>query len=332
MVLAALLLTASLFLAAQHEGDWSEIVRGDPATGMVALTFDAGAEAGTAAPQVIQILRERRVQATFFLSGNWVSKYPDLAQQIRDDGHEIANHSLTHPDLTKLADNQIVFELDYTDQVVWDTLGVHTRPYFRPPFGARNPRVLQIAAASGFRSVFWTLDSGDWLARATSGAVTEKVLRFAQPGDIVVEHIASQATADALPTILDIFEERGWRVGTVSEVLGLPRYDPTQPMTAQPEGFPQLAEAERLLSASETDPRQAAPAAKAALRALLDAWSTPPAGDTVVALLDQAVQTDDSLNEFRPEAAVLDRFDPQPDAATRAKIFVDAARARLANI
>jgi peptidoglycan/xylan/chitin deacetylase (PgdA/CDA1 family) len=214
---------------ASAQGDWSEIVRGDPTTGLIALTFDAGAEAGTAAPAVLQVLRERGVKVTFFLSGNWVAKYPHLAEQVRDDGHEIANHSLTHPDLTHLADNQIVFELDYPDQVVWDTLGVHTRPYFRPPFGARNGRVLSIAAASGFRSVFWTLDSGDWVTRATPGAVAEKVLRFAQPGDIVVEHVASDASAQALPTILDVFEERGWRVGTVSEVLGLERYDPTQP-------------------------------------------------------------------------------------------------------
>jgi len=215
--------------ATNAQDDWSEIVRGDPATGMVALTFDAGAEAGTAAPQVIQVLHDHGVQATFFLSGSWVSKYPTLAEQIKEDGHEIANHSLTHPDLTKLSDNQIVYELDYTDQIVWDTLGIHTRPYFRPPFGARNARVLGVAAASGFRSVFWTLDSSDWVTRATPGAVAERVLRFAQPGDIVVEHVASDATAAALPTILDVFEERGWKVGTVSEVLGLPRYDPTQP-------------------------------------------------------------------------------------------------------
>jgi peptidoglycan/xylan/chitin deacetylase (PgdA/CDA1 family) len=211
----------------QEQADWSEIVRGDPDMGIVALTFDAGAEAGTAAPRVIQTLHDRAIKATFFLSGNWVQKYPELAEQIKEDGHEIANHSLTHPDLTGLADNQIVFELDYTDQVVWDTVGVHTRPYFRPPFGARNARVLAVAAASGFRSVYWTLDSADWLTRATAAAVAEKVLRFAQPGDIVVEHVASDATAEALPTILDVFEERGWKVGTVSEVLGLPRYDPT---------------------------------------------------------------------------------------------------------
>jgi peptidoglycan/xylan/chitin deacetylase (PgdA/CDA1 family) len=221
-VIAALLF-AALLLFGQQQGneDWSEIERGDAATGMVALTFDAGAESGTAAPQVLEILREHGVHATFFLSGRWVEKYPDLAQQVLADGHEIANHSYTHPDLTTLSDDQIVFELDYTDQVVSDIMGTHTRPYFRPPFGARNRRVLDVAAASGFRSVYWTLDSGDWLPRATAGAVADKVLRYAQPGDIVVEHVASDATAEALPTILDEFAQRGWRVGTVSQVLDL---------------------------------------------------------------------------------------------------------------
>jgi hypothetical protein len=101
------------------------------------------------------------------------------------------------------------------------------------------------------------------------------------------------------------------------------------------EGFPQLAAAERLLTAAEEDPSQAPNAAKAALRALLDAWGSQPEADSVVALLDEAAKTDDTLLQFRAEAQVLDRFEPQPafvDAAERAKIFVDAARARLANI
>jgi peptidoglycan/xylan/chitin deacetylase (PgdA/CDA1 family) len=137
------------------------------------------------------------------------------------DGHEFGNHSYSHPDLTRLSDDQLVFELDYTDQVVSDIMGVHTRPYFRPPFGARNRRVLDVAAASGFRSIYWSLDSGDWLPRASAAGVAGKILRYAAPGDIVVEHVGAQASADALPVILDEFALRGWRVGTVSEVLGL---------------------------------------------------------------------------------------------------------------
>jgi peptidoglycan/xylan/chitin deacetylase (PgdA/CDA1 family) len=171
----------------------------------------------------MEILRERQLHVTFFLSGHWVDHNPDLTQQIVLDGHEIANHSYSHPDLTRLSDDQIVYQLDYTDQVVWDLTGIHTRPYFRPPFGARNHRVLDVAAAAGFRSIFWSLDSGDWLPRASAGAVATKILRYVVPGDIVVEHVGSEASADALPVILDELDQRGWRVGTVSEVLGIAR-------------------------------------------------------------------------------------------------------------
>jgi peptidoglycan-N-acetylmuramic acid deacetylase len=220
--LLALFLLAATPSAAQ-DADYSEVVHGDPSTGIVALTFDAGNEGGGAAAQILEILRERGLHVTFFLSGHWVDHNPELAQQMLADGHELGNHSYSHPDLTHLADDQIVYELDYTDQVVWDNVGVRTRPYFRPPFGARNRHVLDVAAASGFRSIYWSLDSGDWLPRATAGAVAGKILRYAAPGDIVVEHVGSEASAEALPVILDEFALRGWKVGTVSEVLGLPR-------------------------------------------------------------------------------------------------------------
>jgi hypothetical protein len=94
------------------------------------------------------------------------------------------------------------------------------------------------------------------------------------------------------------------------------------------DAYESLVAAERLLA----DPAQARTAALDALRALLQEWSVSPTADSVVGLLEQAAETDDSLLQFRPEAAVLDRFPDEPDAAERAKIFVDAARARLVNI
>jgi len=98
------------------------------------------------------------------------------------------------------------------------------------------------------------------------------------------------------------------------------------------EPFDTLGDAERLLAESEQTPSSARPAAVAALRALLYEWGVTPRADSVVALLEQAAETDDSLLHFRAEAAVLDRFGDEPDAADRARIFVDATRARLANI
>ncbi len=219
--LSLLLALFSLLPGRAAADDWSEIVRGNPATGVVALTFDAGGVAGPS-QTVLDILRARGIRATFFLSGQWVESYPDLAAQVGLDGHELANHSYFHPDFVGLSDQQIAWELEYTDALVFAATGRHTRPYFRAPFGSRNQHVLDVAAASGFRSVFWTLDSADWREGISAGTVRDRVLRLAQPGDIVAEHVASEATAAALPEILDAFDRRGWRVGTVSEVLGLP--------------------------------------------------------------------------------------------------------------
>src|SRR5262249_55484263 len=114
-VLGALLALAALLLPfpgvahrATAQEDWSEVVRGDPSTGIVALTFDAGGVAGPAAAQIIGILRDRHVRATFFLSGHWVDDYPDLALQVAADGHELANHTYNHPDLALLDTDRIV--------------------------------------------------------------------------------------------------------------------------------------------------------------------------------------------------------------------------------
>lgn len=230
-------LGASAAVSAHQTDDYTEIVGGNPSTGIVALTFDAGNEDGGAAPRMLDILRERGIHVTFFLSGHWVAHNPELTQQIVADGHELANHSYTHPDFTTLSNAAIAAELDDTEAVIQDvTGGLTSRPYFRPPYGARNRRVLDAAAAEGFRSVYWTLDSGDWLPRATSGAVVSKILRYAEPGDIVVEHVGADASADALPFILDEFAARGWQVGTVSEVLGLA--PATRPLAPTPEPAP----------------------------------------------------------------------------------------------
>jgi hypothetical protein len=98
------------------------------------------------------------------------------------------------------------------------------------------------------------------------------------------------------------------------------------------EPYESLVESERLLAAADDVPGDGREAAIAALRGLLQEWGVVPRADSVTGLLDQAAETDHSLLQFRPEAAVLEEFPDEPDAAERAKIFVDAARARLANI
>jgi peptidoglycan/xylan/chitin deacetylase (PgdA/CDA1 family) len=199
---------------------WDEINGGDPGSNMVALTFDAGSDDGPAL-QILEILRGRHIKVTFFLTGQWVESYPEVAKVVAADGHELANHTYYHPDLTLRSNAQITWELDYTNALIEANLGRTSKPWFRPPFGARNERVLDVARGLGFRSIYWTLDSGDWRTNATTAGVLTRVLNNLTPGDIVVHHVAAYQTAEALPTILDEIERRGWRVVTVSELLGL---------------------------------------------------------------------------------------------------------------
>lgn len=190
----------------------------------VALTLDAGASAAPV-PRMLQALRERNIKITFFLTGQWIKDNPDLARQIVADGHEIANHTFTHPDMTRLDDASIRKELADTEALLQETAGATTRPLFRPPFGAYDKRVLDLAERAGYLPIYWTLDSldsvgepktPDFLFERITAKLTPEQLR----GAIILAHCGSDPTADALPRVLDRFAEMGFEVKKVSEVLG----------------------------------------------------------------------------------------------------------------
>ncbi|MBC8162740.1 MAG: polysaccharide deacetylase family protein, partial [Roseiflexaceae bacterium] len=191
----------------------------------VALTLDAGAGAEPVA-FMLATLRERGVRLTFFLTGTWIRENPDLTRQIVADGHELANHTLNHPDLTKLDDNAIRSELRETEALLRAIAGENatTRPFFRPPYGAYDTRVLEIAQSEGYLPILWTLDSLDsvgepksaqFLLERVTGKLTPEQLR----GAIILAHCGSALTAEALPLILDRFAEMGFEVRKLSDVL-----------------------------------------------------------------------------------------------------------------
>ena len=199
------------------------VQRGHDDRPWVALTLDAGASAAPV-PRMLQTLREHHVQITFFLTGKWIEENPDLARQIVADGHEIANHTFDHPDLTRLDDDAIRQELADTEELMRQMTGATTRPLFRPPYGAYDERVLRVAEEAGYLPIYWTLDSLDsvgepktpeFLLKRITGKLTPEQLR----GAIILAHCGSEPTADALPRILDRFAELGFEVKKVSEVL-----------------------------------------------------------------------------------------------------------------
>ncbi|MCX8038417.1 MAG: polysaccharide deacetylase family protein [Candidatus Sumerlaeia bacterium] len=208
-----------------------EIRRGIRGYGRVALTFDAGADVG-ALDDLLHVLRARRARCTFFVTGQWARRHPEALARIARGGHEVFNHSYTHRSFPELASEQIVEELEKTACAIADAIGRRPLPYFRPPYGDRDRRVLDAAAGAGWQCVYWTLDSLDAVGRPkTPYDIVRRVLQPPRAeipetfldGAIVLFHAAKPATAAAMPDILDGLDAMGLRPVTVSALIRPPR-------------------------------------------------------------------------------------------------------------
>jgi peptidoglycan/xylan/chitin deacetylase (PgdA/CDA1 family) len=196
-----------------------EISRGAGHRPEVALTFDAGAD-WKPVRQILRTLAEADVRCTLFLTGEWVERNPKTTRAIVAAGHEIGNHPWDHPTFNGLDNSAIAYQLDRTEAIVRETARRSTRPYFRPPLGARDHRVRQAVADRCYVTIYWSLDSRDSVDKGiTSEQVRERVLTGTEPGSIVLLHCGSQASADALPEILQGLKERGLTPVTISRLL-----------------------------------------------------------------------------------------------------------------
>lgn len=195
-----------------------EFSRNPRASGLAALTFDGNYDDGPA-DAILAALREADCRATFFITGRFADRYPGAVRRLADAGMEIGNHSWGHPEFTKLSDRQMRDELERTGALLERLTG--RRPtLFRPPFGARNARVLDVVAGEGYRTVYWALDSHDARRDITPDGVRDRVLSLIQPGDVVLMHVGSKASAEVLPGILAGLRRKGLRVVTVGELMG----------------------------------------------------------------------------------------------------------------
>ncbi|MCL5291716.1 MAG: polysaccharide deacetylase family protein [Actinobacteria bacterium] len=196
----------------------TEVERGDVKDKVIAFTFDAGASA-EAAPAILDALKKKGLRVTFFLTGKWVEQNPALARRIASEGHEIGNHTYTHPQLTPAGEDVILAELTKTEELIRKTTGVSSKPFFRAPFGARDQRVIDVAAKAGYFSVFWTVDSLDWKEGISEGEVKERILSAVSPGAIILSHVGSPAEARVFPQMIDEITGRGYRIVRLSDVL-----------------------------------------------------------------------------------------------------------------
>lgn len=187
----------------------------------VALTFDSG-WIFEPTSDILKVLHQYNVKATFFMRGGWVEKNPDLVQAVVDDGHEIGNHSLTHGHMTNMSREEVQNELRATANLIENFTG--KRPYlFRPPFGEYNELMLRVLAEEGYtHNVMWTVDTLDWKEDSTVESITARATSKMVDGCIILMHVGSYNTPKALPEIIERFRDAGFEFVTVGELVGSP--------------------------------------------------------------------------------------------------------------
>ncbi len=187
---------------------------------MIALTFDDGPHPRYT-PEILDILSEYGVCATFFTVGENALQYPDIIKRCQNEGHEIANHTYSHADLSKDSYNNICDEVRSTEEVIFENIDTRTK-LLRPPGGLYGKNVIRAAAELDYTLVLWNVDTKDW-AHTPPDKIVKKVLSCVAPGDIILMHDfigKNSPTPDALRQMIPKLLEMGYRFVTVSELLG----------------------------------------------------------------------------------------------------------------
>jgi len=184
----------------------------DPTKKMVALTFDDGPNPATT-PKVLETLEKYNAKATFFMLGQQVKANPDLTKDVQSRGHEIGNHSWSHPVLPSLPDARIKEEVLNTNAVIKETLGDEPT-VFRPPYGAVNDKV---RAHLTHPVIMWDVDTLDWKHRSPA-QLLDFVKKYTHDRSIILMHDIHQSTADGLDQVMQFLQNEGYQFVTVSEL------------------------------------------------------------------------------------------------------------------
>jgi len=182
---------------------------------IISLTFHDGPNPKST-PQLLKILDDANVKATFFVVGKMAEKYPELVKEIHERGHQLANHTYNHKNLTTLSITEVISELSRTRLLIKDITGVDTY-LFTPPGGQYNSRVIKEANSCGYKMALWSVFPEDH--RNPSPVIYEKVISTSRDGSVVLLHNGPPDTIDALPKIIEKLKARDFNFTTLSELL-----------------------------------------------------------------------------------------------------------------
>ncbi len=182
----------------------------------VAISFDA-AWGADKTQEIIDVLAEYNATATFFLVGFWVDKYPEMVKAIDEAGLEIGTHSNTHPDMAKLSKESIKSELEISMSKISAITNKQVE-VFRPPFGSYNNTLLKTCDELGLKAIQWDVDSLDWKG-LSAGEVTNRVIKRAGAGSIILMHNNADHVVDSTRLTLDYLTKNGYKVTSVGELI-----------------------------------------------------------------------------------------------------------------
>ncbi len=185
--------------------------------GAVAITFDDGPTKHTA--RLLDALKKYDAKVTFFLLGQNVSNNKALIQRMIDEGHEVANHSYSHPDLRKLSDAEVISQLRKTNNAISAITGKNPK-LLRPPYGAFNRHVTDLAKQEGLALVLWTPSPQDWKYRDVD-YVYNYILKNVKAGSTLLLHDTYRTSVDGFIKALPVLVDRGLKFVTVSELVDL---------------------------------------------------------------------------------------------------------------
>ena len=200
------------------------------------MTFDDGPHE-TLTPKLLDLLAQKKIKATFFVLGENAQRHPEILKRAVAEGHEIGNHSWSHPHLAKLPDEAVRSQLQRTDDVISQAIGVHPK-IMRPPYGELTPKQRQwVNSEFGYKVILWDVDPLDWKEPGPS-IVAQRIIHDTKPGSIMLSHDIHAQTITAMPETFDALLAKGFKFVTVSELLSLAVSSPPPPITAVPAARP----------------------------------------------------------------------------------------------
>ncbi len=229
IMIAAALITAIAFAAVCGVGVSANSNRKLPIYSVecdekkVALSFDA-AWGNDDTEQLIEILAKYDAKATFFIVGAWVDKYPESVKQLNDAGHQIMNHSNTHPNMPSLNQLQKLDELSSCNNKIAEITG-KVPNLFRPPYGDYDNATIEACESLEMYTIQWDVDSLDWKENATADSIYKRVTSKVKNGSIVLFHNDAEHTPEALPRILETLKNDGYEFVFIDDLIMKENYE-----------------------------------------------------------------------------------------------------------